>query len=315
MSVPDKALSAGYRIGEFAGGAVTEWQAEVSRLHGRFTVSAPGDDYTGRLRWQATQRHRLVEWMGSPERLVRDRAAISGDEQDTVEIVAVTSGRLIVEQAGRRIRLSPGEIAVVPLDRPILCEHTEISGAISLLAPASSVQHLLPSAGSLVVDGRVGLAGVAFSMLTALTEQRTALAVRGFESACERVFDLCALASTEAAVDADEHRDAVAQAVRHYIHDHAGDPDLSVTVIAAAIGWSVRHVQSVMRASGSTVSELIRARRLELAYSALTNPRFANTSLTAVSALCGFAAYPVFCRAVRSRYGMTPTDLRRSARV
>ncbi|NMO04332.1 helix-turn-helix domain-containing protein [Gordonia sp. TBRC 11910] len=316
MTAERSSTSVNYRVGAFESAEIGGWQSEVSRLHGAFTISTPFESaYRGTLDWQATARHRLVRWRGQPERLVRDRAEIRRDERDNYELVAPTSGCLVVEQAGRRISLLPGDMVIVPLDRPIVCEHVGASAAIGLLTPSSSVAgHLARQADSLAVDGRTGLGNVALSMLKSITEQRDSLSARGFELACERVIDMCAVAAAESMTPGG-HRDVTAQAVRRFVHDHAVDPDLSAAAVAAAVGWSLRHVQAALRDDGTSVSDLIRARRLELAQEKLTDPRLAGTSLAAIAAACGFTSHSVFCRAVRERYGASPTDLRRSMRA
>ena len=102
----------------------------------------------------------------------------------------------------------------------------------------------------------------------------------------------------------------MADAVRGYVRAHAHEPDLDVHRVARALGWSSRHVQGVLQASGTTARDLIRTQRLELARTRLASRQWADVSVADIAAASGSSTHSMFSTAFRAEYGTTPSALR-----
>src|SRR6516225_291023 len=113
------------------------------------------------------------------------------------------------------------------------------------------------------------------------------------------------LADRRAAPMATAHR----AAARAYIEEHLTDPGLGAGQVAAAIGISERQLSRVFAADGTSVPRHILSRRLQLAYSILSN---GHGSVADVAARCGFTSLTYFSHAFRSHFGERASGVRRT---
>jgi AraC-like DNA-binding protein len=98
---------------------------------------------------------------------------------------------------------------------------------------------------------------------------------------------------------------------RAFIEDHLTDPGLNATRVAAGIGISERHLSRAFAGTGTSLPRFVLSRRLERAHRLLASrPRAA---VAEVAASCGFGSATHFAQAFRERFGVRPTDVRKSA--
>lgn len=90
---------------------------------------------------------------------------------------------------------------------------------------------------------------------------------------------------------------------------HLTDPALSVTSIAVRHGISPRYVHKLFADDGRTFSRVVLDARLERA---LRDLRSTTRTVSAVAGAAGFADLSYFNRTFRRRFGMTPSEARRS---
>lgn len=99
------------------------------------------------------------------------------------------------------------------------------------------------------------------------------------------------------------------QALLHLMDRH-GDPQLSPTMIAAALCVSVRRLHQVFESTEFTVMDRLRAIRLESIHRDLADPRLAAIPISRLSARHGLPNPTVFGRQFRSVYGESPRSFR-----
>jgi AraC-like DNA-binding protein len=156
-----------------------------------------------------------------------------------------------------------------------------------------------------------GLGAVLTGFMSAAIHQAPAIG-----TAAGRVGE-AALHLITGSLDATElpHEDAAADAQRirvlEYVRTHLTDPDLTHGRIAAALHLAPRTLHRLFEGEPHTVTELIRLQRLEAARRELTNPVFRNRSIAAVAARWGFPSQAHFTRCFQTRYGTSPSTLRR----
>jgi len=93
------------------------------------------------------------------------------------------------------------------------------------------------------------------------------------------------------------------QAVRDFVDQHLGDPELGAPMIAQHLGVTPRYVQMMFAKMTTTPSAYICKRRLELAAQLLIAGR---DPITEVAARAGFADLSYFYRSFRKQYGLSP---------
>lgn len=94
------------------------------------------------------------------------------------------------------------------------------------------------------------------------------------------------------------------------IAQRSSDPDLTPSSVAREVLVSLRQLQAVFAASGTTVANEIRRRRTKLAYKLLTDPRYDSLSIAEVAAHSGFGTAMSLRRAIDETYGAAPREIR-----
>jgi AraC-like DNA-binding protein len=104
-------------------------------------------------------------------------------------------------------------------------------------------------------------------------------------------------------------------AVLREIERRSGDPQLSALNVAALLGVTSRYVHMLLEETGRSFSHHLLERRLEKAAALLRDPRWSGRRIADIAAEAGFTDLSHFSRAVRQRYGATPSDIREAARA
>ena len=136
--------------------------------------------------------------------------------------------------------------------------------------------------------------------------------------AVSHVYDLAALASGAVRDAAEIAKGRGLRAARLYaikadIAEKLADPGLSVNAVAMRQRVSSRYIQMLFEQEGTTFSQYVIRQRLIHAYRMLTDPRFADRSITSVAFDAGFGDLSYFNRAFRRCYGGTPSEIRADA--
>lgn len=113
----------------------------------------------------------------------------------------------------------------------------------------------------------------------------------------------------------DLERRAPLRRLRQAIESQMPDPGLSLRGLADSQGVTPRYVQKLFGANGETFSGYLRLRRLERCHQDLTSPQHAECSIPDIYNRWGFKGATQFSRAFRKRFGASPRQVRRQARV
>ncbi|MCJ2139870.1 helix-turn-helix transcriptional regulator [Methylobacterium sp. E-066] len=109
-------------------------------------------------------------------------------------------------------------------------------------------------------------------------------------------------------------RDLRIQALKAEVEQRLGRPDLSLEAVAQAQQISSRQVQAMFQAEGETFSGFVLGRRLDRAMQRLTDIEDARP-VSAIAFDVGFGDLSYFNRTFRKRFGLTPSEVRRSGRA
>ncbi|MFC4997896.1 helix-turn-helix domain-containing protein [Dactylosporangium cerinum] len=100
--------------------------------------------------------------------------------------------------------------------------------------------------------------------------------------------------------------------VRAFARQHLADPDLNPAMIAAAHNVSLRHLYQVCADAELSLEQWIIAERLQGARHELLLPQSRHRSVAAIAWRWGFRDATHFTRRFKARYGMLPSQWRRS---
>lgn len=99
--------------------------------------------------------------------------------------------------------------------------------------------------------------------------------------------------------------------ITDYIYEHLSESSLDPRRIAMAHYISVRHLQALFTAEGTTVTRFIKHCRLQRCYDELSDPRSGRT-ITSIALDNGFVDPAHFSRTFRAHFGVTPRSVRAS---
>jgi AraC-like DNA-binding protein len=109
------------------------------------------------------------------------------------------------------------------------------------------------------------------------------------------------------------HRLAQLETVKAKIQPMLRDPDLDLEMIAARNCISLRYLHWLFEGGDTTPWRYVVQKRLEGCKRDLQNPEQAHRSVTDIAFSWGFSNSAHFGRKVKAAYGLSPTELRRSA--
>ena len=100
-----------------------------------------------------------------------------------------------------------------------------------------------------------------------------------------------------------------------YIEANLGDSDLNPTAIAQSGRISLRYLHLLFREQGESVWHYVQRRRMEECARVLRDRQRAASSISEIACEHGFNSAAHFCRAFRTRYGVTPGEFRSAPTV
>jgi AraC-like DNA-binding protein len=235
----------------------------------------------------------------SAVRIKRTEDAGSSECEDFVFLLNQSSAAAVAAR-GREVALDVGDGVLMNTAEVKTFDRRAFGGAIALRVPRSVLTSIVSHVDDVVmhpVSRKVGilklLGGYTDSLLNEVKEPPPELQ----RTAVNHLHDLVALALGAT-------HDAAG------IVENSNRRDLSVGSVAAHFGLTARNLQRLFESDGTTFSEFLLAQRLSRAYTMLTEPGWARTSVGAIAYDAGFGDLSYFNRSFKRRYGATPRDVR-----
>ncbi|MBB5913155.1 AraC-like DNA-binding protein [Nocardia transvalensis] len=289
------------------------WTQLISSYHCRMGYEFPDRaGFEGHTRLRRTESYQLVGWNSGAVTYIRGARHIRADPDDDYRLIVPLAGRLTFRSAEGQGVVAPGATSLVAIDRPFTLSMPDDTRGLIITIPQREIRHRLNRVAlpAHPLDLTTGLGRVAGAMVGSLYAEGDSLTDRQFDTVAERLVDLLCMQILGEPGGPATQLAHVETTARRYIHDHAGDPHLTVARIAAALGWSVRQIQLAFHTAGTTPSEAIREERLRLARDRLRSPAYRQRSIADIASDLGFGSASSFTKAFRRRYGITPGRLR-----
>ncbi|MEU1973439.1 helix-turn-helix domain-containing protein [Microbacterium sp. NPDC019599] len=246
----------------------------------------------------------------------RTPGLIARAPQQYFKFSLIERGTGFIVQDGREISLRAGDMAIYDTDRPYSLLFDDTMRMSVVMFPKVMLDIPAETLGRLTATRLDGTGGVGAmigpyvaSLARGAAELDSHLARRMFRTAVDMVGTLLEANLGPEATSTDAHG-TLLRRVLDYIDEHLHDSELSPGEIAAAHFISVRHLHAVFNEQGTTVSTVIRTRRLERCYDALVDPQQAHRSITTIALANGFVDSAHFSRTFRAHFGVPPSSVR-----
>jgi AraC-like DNA-binding protein len=245
----------------------------------------------------------------------RTPALVARAPQHYFKFTLIEHGGGLIVQEGRETALRAGDMTIYDTDKPYSLLFDDAVRMSIVMFPKQLLDIPAETLGQLTavrLDGSTGVGAMIRPFVSSLAREVTEVdghvARRLFKTAIEMVGTL--LEANLANVLTTGAHDVLVRRIFDYIDDNLSAPQLNPAQIAAAHFISVRHLHALFSDQGTTVSTVIRTRRLERCYDDLVNPLRADRSVTAIALDSGFIDPAHFSRTFRAHFGVPPSTLR-----
>jgi len=254
---------------------------------------------------------------GSPVTVTRTPRTIRSADSGYLKISVQTHGYSVLTQDGREATLTPGDVAVYDTTRPYELLFAQDHQQQVLMMPRQLLSvrpRDLTDITARRISGRTGMGAVLSPFLASLARQLLVGGLRPSMEVCDAVVDLvsatCRSTTDSAGAVPQTAQQALLLRVQTYIDQRLSDPALDPAAVAAAHHMSVRYLQKLFQAEGTTVSAWIRRRRLERCLRDLRDERLRAIPAAAIGARLGYTDPANFARAFRREFGSPPSTFR-----
>lgn len=255
-----------------------------------------------------------------PLEVTRTARHVRQGDTEVYQLQLCTRGALMITQAGRNTGPTTGRWVMHSSSLPHLwqtktaprCEGITVRVPRSLLpVPAARADTLLARP----LSGQTGVGGLLFDCATRLTSEANQYRPTDAARLGTVLLDLVtALLAHELERESDvppgSHRRVLVMRVQAFILGHLGDPDLTLSTIAAAHHISVSYLHRLFQQQEMTVAGWLRQQRLERCRRDLADPALRHVAIHRIAARWGFSHPAQFSRAFRTAYGIPPRDYR-----
>ncbi|MCJ2092625.1 helix-turn-helix domain-containing protein [Methylobacterium sp. J-072] len=224
-------------------------------------------------------------------------------------------GGCAVTQYDRTFIQKRGDISIVDANAPFRFTHFEKSEHLIVQIPRNKIEYQLGSARNFVAlsmkDAPTStLVASFFRNLLQINHELTTDAASRLASIGSDLI-VASVAERMAMETPKSLRGTVAvQNAKAYIESNISDQSLAPSQVAAAVGVSLRQLQSLFSDRGQQLSAWILRRRLEIAAERLTDLSIAHLSIGDISYSCGFSNQSHFSHRFKERYDISPLEFR-----
>ncbi|WP_327707917.1 helix-turn-helix domain-containing protein [Streptomyces sp. NBC_00464] len=231
----------------------------------------------------------------------------------------LVAGHGKLEQDGRRAALSPGDFVLYTGARPFRLELGPSHRYFVLSLDSATAGQLAAAVGPVTANPelpRSASGRMLAAVVGELAERADGFGPLARREMGEHVSAILRTLLREAAGAGPAVGSGAAEALERvlaYIDDRLAE-DLSPGAIAAAHHISVRHLHALFRASGATVGDHVRRRRLERIRRDLLDPALKHLPAYVLASRAGLGEASHFSRVFRAEFGLSPRAVREQAR-
>lgn len=229
------------------------------------------------------------------------------------------AGRCRIEQDGRGVDLSPGQVGIFDSERLFALRHSHGPSlhVASFWVPTELLRNRLPPSFAFK-PARVSDDPLVGHLIVETAHALNSAAASMPEEESARLFgvllDLVALSLSREGRRRAEPMGLVEAtwiALRRAVDSRLREPGLTASTVALSVGISERYVHKLFERAGTTFASYVIDRRLDGAARDLKDPAMFGHAIGDIAFDWGFADLSHFTRRFKQRFGCTPRDWRR----
>jgi len=258
----------------------------------------------------------FTEVNAQPQLVQRTRQTIEAGGSGFYKVSLLLSGTGILIQDGREILMQPGDISFYDTSRPYSLLFNKQFRNLIMMFPKDRLEFPNSLTDSLTAVSLCEQHALAKTIAPFIAQSAPQLSQLPSNSRTKLAHTSLELINTmlSAILDVEQTplspHDLQLQKIYEHISAHLSSADLSPSSIAAANYISVRHLHALFAEHNTTVSTVIKQRRLEHARADLADPSMRGHTVAAIAARWGFVDAAHFSRVFKQTYGSSPSELR-----
>lgn len=267
----------------------------------------------GRILATAIDDVQLREISAGAHTFVRTDRQVRTADEDYFHIALCHRGSTVASQEGREATLGPGDFVLYDSARPFtfaMAEDFEYSVCLfpKRLLPLSAAE--MAAASAVRFDSRRGIGALIPPLFAALHELEAAELPAPSRDAMVRAIADLYVAVVRSRVDAGASPSVHLSRARAFVDEHLADPALDPAAVAVGCSISVSYLHKLFAATGESVADYVRERRLQGCWADLARPDLASLTVAAVGRRWGLVDPARLSRVFKARFGFSPTEHR-----
>jgi AraC-like DNA-binding protein len=290
------------------------WSEAQSRLFFRLDVrAAQPRAFSGRAESHSLGPVRVRRIAAAPHGVRRTRRSIAADDPEQFELSLILAGTQELAQEGRSTVLGPGDLVCMDSSRPYAVRSPDPFEMLVFAVPKALLRPHVDAVGArtaTAIRAGDGLSALIAPFLRSMGDGlRDGTVCEDDADLGESVVDLVRGLYAGRARTPTVRTDLLGD-VKATIERRLHEPDLGPASIAAAHFISTRYLHRLFEPEGVTVSEWIRARRLERCRRDLEDPALEGETVLAIASRWGLRNPGHFSRLFHAAYGIPPSAVR-----
>jgi len=275
-------------------------------------------DFSSEMSMSDLGKLAVVRQKGTPHRCFAARHDVDRNEEHSFHLLVNVRSDWNFDHLGR-VRMAPGEAILTDSDIPWDINIGTDYEFVNLKLNAAWLGQWLRQPSALVgrrisMDSAWGRALASF--VTPLSHDFLEKSPLPMSMIVDHVGSLLALAAQDMRVFPEPapiqpHEHALLERIKDTMRQLCTSPTLTATEVAAAVGVSIRTFHRCFQRAGETFGNTLTQMRCLYGTRMLESPLFRRVGVGDIARRAGFCDASHFCRVVRSRTGLTPSQLRR----